>query len=364
VRRWLIAALLVPVSCWADLPNSGYLVVSPPAPDAALTDFTYLVAVTDATWWAAVDTADATKGRAALDTSGTECATDWIHFNSSTPLAIVRVLYPGSTGATPDDIRIYPPQAANTSYAAGDTYGQYAAYDSSWLAYWPQGGGGDRTSNANTATAGGSGPTVGGIPGQVGTGTDYDGSNDVCVSPSITITTAYTLVCWIWPDNVAGSVSPKQPIRFSGDTIGLSWDHNNASFRSAFYHRSATSTYTAKAVSISSGTWNHTALTWDGTSVTAYLSGAVAGSPSSINQAFGGGGTVNLGQGLNPSTNSFDGKLDDVSFHGTGRSAAWIEEEYEQAANNATYLGSPTWVPPSGGASIAPIAQYYRRLRN
>ena len=101
------------------LPATGYGTATISNPDGALTDFTLMIDLSrmHASWWAAVDTADGTKGRAAKS-DDTELATDWIDFNDSLETGWLRVKYTGTLSASgTQTIKIFPPVAANSSTA-------------------------------------------------------------------------------------------------------------------------------------------------------------------------------------------------------------------------------------------------------
>lgn len=56
-----------------------------------------------------------------------------------------------------------------------------------------------------------------------------------------------------------------------------------------------------------------------------------------------------------------NGWVDDLQFHLTDRSAAWIEHEYEQTNDQATFWGTWTNVPVAAGISI-PVVMHHRRM--
>src|SRR5690606_12553620 len=102
-------------------------------------------------------------------------------------------------------LRVYPPQEANASVAAGDTYGQYAAYDSAWVGYWPDGGGNDRTGGEYHLTAYGS-VSVGAATGKVGAATAYNGSSQYCeIASGLGVSShPVTMMAWIKTEDDVG----------------------------------------------------------------------------------------------------------------------------------------------------------------
>jgi hypothetical protein len=117
--------------------SGSFAVATISNPASAQTDFSLLVDLSTmpAEWWASVDTADGTKGRAAKDDGATELATDWIDFDSGAETGLVRVKWTGTLASSGvQKVRIYSPRASRSSYGATDTYGSDNAYDASLLA--------------------------------------------------------------------------------------------------------------------------------------------------------------------------------------------------------------------------------------
>lgn len=139
--------------------SGAYAVAIITNPGSALTDFPLLVDLSDmpSEWWSAVDTSTGAKGRAAKDDGTTELATDWIDFDNGAETGMVRVLWSSTLAASGTlKIRIYPPLAANSTYAANDTYGSDNAYPSTIEGYWPlSGDANDRTVNGLDLTENG-----------------------------------------------------------------------------------------------------------------------------------------------------------------------------------------------------------------
>lgn len=332
------------------LPTTGYATATVTNPSSALTDFTLMVDLSrmPASWWAAVDTADGTKGRAAT-AGGTELACDWIAFDNSGETGWLRVLWTGSLASSGTQVlRIYPPVAANASVAAGATYGQYAAYDASWPNYYPDGGGTNRkTGTASTALGG---VTVGGATGKTGAGTTFDGSNDgVNIGASVGNDTTITLSAWVKTSTGNTSIIAKR----DGTTYGWQWLLGSTG---------KPSTNTPGNLGVSANTavtdnaWHHVVMTTSGGVVTFYLDGNSDGSGNftPTDQTM----DVCLGARWNvaPTVAAvFAGILDDCQLHTAPRSAAWIAEEYAQTNDQAAFWGTWGWT--------AGTPYYYNRRR-
>jgi len=202
--------LLLSISLFATLPTIPGSKATATNPDSALTDFTLMVDLSRLSprAWALCDTTTGGYGRASkLD--GTELATDFIDLNTTNKTGWLRVKWSGDLESTGDQlVRVWLPNTDMALYGASDTYGSDNAYDSSWDAYYPLGGGTDRTSNGRDGTATGS-PTIGGTVGKVGNATDLNGSTQY-ISLGDAWTSGYTelsLIMWVNPDSVVGEHS-------------------------------------------------------------------------------------------------------------------------------------------------------------
>lgn len=117
------------------LPATTYDTATLVNPSSSLTDFALVVDLSrmSAAWWAAVDTTDGTKGRAAKDSGPTELACDWLDFDSVNETGWLRVKWSGTLASSgTQTLRVYPPQAANASVSASDTYGSNNAYNANY----------------------------------------------------------------------------------------------------------------------------------------------------------------------------------------------------------------------------------------
>lgn len=190
-------------------------------PTADLTDFTLLVDLSrmSAAWWAAVDTSDATRGRAAKS-NGTELAVDWLSFNG-VDAGWARIKWSGTLNTSgPHTLRIYPPLAANAAVAAGDTYGQYAAYDASWEGYWPLiEDANDRTVNARHGTAPGGQVYGGHSGGPLGAATTIGNlpADEIDLGFAVTYTAANGFSIGNWSD-LSGAADDNYQFNLVGRT--------------------------------------------------------------------------------------------------------------------------------------------------
>lgn len=318
-------------------------------PSNALTNFTLIVDLANcsASFKAAWNTNSNGYGRAAK-ADGTELACDWIDINYSAGTGLVRVKWSGTlANSGTQQIRLYPPNTDNAQYAHNDTYGSDNAYDSYWQAYFPNGGGNDRTVNARNGTAQG-GVSVGGATGKIGKATNFDGSNDyVSASYTPAANTNYTMFIWAKADQV------RQQWMFGANILSSGWGFGcydaNGVFRS----------YSGDGASRAIGNNNDCTTNWQHwVSRYAYSSG--------IDLVYCNGANLTLASNnsTTPITSAteiwiagmvdgywtyFDGLLQEVQIHSTSRSTDWIAEEYAQTNNNSSFWG--TWAWQGGGGS-------------
>jgi hypothetical protein len=345
------------------LPSTGYATAAPDNPASALTDFSLWIDLSQmpVDWWTAVDTSDGTKGRAAVDSSGTELAVDWINFNDSTETGWLRVLWAGSLATSgTQTIRIYPPVAANASVAASDTYGRNNAYNSGWHGYWPVfSDANDRTANARNMTAEG-GVTIGGSSaGPFGVATTFDGTDDYLWTTSLHPggSTPYTVMGW----GQAGTVH-------IGGMIGQS----NASDQATFYFRPRNSASGSrftdigyKEINLTDDTsWHLYSMRWDGSDILGKTDTGsnvtLAASSSSLHVAT--GGRLAIGR-ISPFTQYWLGDIAGAQVHQVARSDAWMDTEHAQTVDNSTFWTTWSWNAGGGGGTAVPVfAHHYRTL--
>ena len=142
---------------------------TPDNPASTKTDFTFYVDMSDLTptWWANVRS-DGGDIRVS-DSSDVQLAVDVIHFNFSAKTGFLA--FRSTKLNTGEEFRIWCGDPSAATEAAASTFGRHNAYASHVDAFYPDGGGTDRTSNARdlTATHGGSGPpTAGDVVGPIG----------------------------------------------------------------------------------------------------------------------------------------------------------------------------------------------------
>lgn len=341
------------------LPSTTYDTATLVNPTSALTDFTLMVDLSrmSAAWWAAVDTSDGTKGRAAKD-DGTELAVDWIDFDDIGETGWARVKWSGTLAASGSQtLRIYPPMAANASVAASDTYGSDNAYDADWLGYWPLGDLSDRTANGLDLTAFGS-PTSG-VASKVGDGYTFDGSTQYLLNNGgfSLAQLEYTLMVWVNPSSLAVT----QPTAVNVGSAVSSGEGYLRSRITSGTHRPQINPHGGSAQddagSVTTGAWQHFGAVTTATTIESFYNGAGSGSPGTYSATPADWQSVAIGCRVVSTIRQhhFAGTLNEAQVHTVARSAAWIEQEYDQTNDQVAFFGTWTNNPVASGRRRAMV---------
>ena len=304
-----------------------------------------------ASWWAAVDTSDGTKGRA-TKSDDTELACDWIDFDDTAETGWLRVKYSGTLAASgTQTLKVYPPKAANSSYAASDTYGSDNAYDDDWKCYLPLAEDfADRTSNGNNGTASGT-ITAGDSAGPDGLpAAGFSGSGDYLTLDSDPIAGEAECTVIAWARLITEGTSYGVMGAFGGNAdMSALLFKTGADNYNWFRIDTDSDTYAdayAGADDYEDNAWHMPVGRYDGTNVETYWDGAgPRGVTDTISGNVAASATKNFEIGRYAANNStcWVGAMAHVSAHSTARSADWIEHEYEQTSDNATFWGAWSW---------------------
>jgi hypothetical protein len=282
----------------------------------------------------------------------------------------IRVNVPSLSSVADNTIYVsYNQGEAETQPAAGEAYGQYAAYDSGWAAYWPmrEGSGAslaDRTSGQSTGTiSGATWSTLDGEP-----ALSFNGTSDrINVSASTGLRQAIkgTAFAILRPASVTGKQRVFSHHRLNSNN-GFSFGLNGTYIGLTTY---GVQDYSVPA-SLAINTTYHVAWLLDSAhDLTAYKNGASQG--QALHTA---GGNVNsdddgiigaevTAPGSTTYTSFYSGLMRELQIHLAERSAAWITTEYNQTNDPAIFATPGTPETVGGGALIAPLAMYYRRRR-
>jgi hypothetical protein len=343
-------------------PSTGYASATPDAAGSTLTGFSFLVDLANlpAAWWAEAENVDATRGRVFLDDGATELAVDWIDYDHAAETGLARINHDAK--ASQDTVRIYPPVAANATVAASDTYGQYNAYNASWLGYWPLHDVNDRTVNALHLTNSGS---VSFEAGKLGNGARFVDGNPDYLSVDATPTTALPVTVMAWHKNDNDNPADTQYVWYYGDSSSTTVWHSinaDASGLMRIWSRdAAVGAQTSSTSDVCDGTWRHFAGTIvdAGTTVDTevFTDGASEATKAQLgNPNMAGFDRIAIGmlRDANPS-NPWDGMIDDVQLHGVALSDDWIAHEYAQANDNAAFWNTWSWTAGAAAEGEGPL---------
>ena len=345
-------------------PSTGYDSATITNPASALTDFTVMVDLSrfTASWWAANDTADGTKGRAYKDDGTTELAVDWIDFNSGAETGWARVKWSGTLAASGTQIvRIYPPVAANSSVAASATYGSDNAYDANWWGYYPNGGITDRTSNGRDLT--GSNITSGDSVGQVGAATEYNGTNSsASISSGVPAAYPFTFMGWGKVD-AAGTGTGNVMVGWADSSVAnmqhRHWWQQAGDLRSDSVESGTTATSDIALSSANVQNWNHWCSVFGAFNSREVFLNATSGGEDTTSNTPTNEDRICLGVTADSTQAGwFDGLINDVQMHDIARSADWIAQEHAQTDSQSTFWGTWAWTA-AAASSAFPFQRYY-----
>lgn len=331
---------------------SGYAEATITNPSSSLTDFPYIISLNQmpSAWWAAVG---ASGGDIRVtDGNNTQLPADLIHFSdsgSSGSGLLVCKLSPSSSGW--QRIRIWAGKAGETFPADNNAYGADNAYPSHCKAFYPDGGGNDRTVNANNLSMSGS-PTVGGGAGPIdgSKGTDYNGSTQYgTATASVPTVHPWTLIGWAKSDSITTNqyaIAIADTGSADQDVIGCQLAGGVASDPvRAVIVAGGTASTASSSTGFTTAYHQVSALYTSTTSRHGGIDGAF-GSPSTASRTPSGLDTISVGALVSSSASQFfDGHLSLVEIHNTALSAAWVayRKEMLDDANQSDFYGVWMW---------------------
>lgn len=354
------------LSAWA-----GYDSAAISAPSSDLTDFTLLVDLSrlSSSWWSNV-AADGADIRFYKGDGTTELPYDLMAWDHGASSGWARVKWDGAlSSAGGDTLRAYAGNGPASAYAAGDTYGQYNAYDTNTAAYWtldedPSGVAPqmlDRTINTKHGTIASTTPTS--VAGQVNNALDFLADNDqvVSVGDITDNATAVTISAWVEPDRTDKDLGIYyRGYHTSGDPLAfwLDTESGTTSLAVLLKDNADDSSGALKTeTEIAADQRAHVSFTFEGgNQVRVFVDGVEdPASPfdvtsiEEIAELRNDGGSVSeyIGdQDPGPETFSekgMDGMIDEVRTDLSARSPAWIAHEYSQTNDQAAFWGAWGW---------------------
>jgi hypothetical protein len=289
-----------------------------------------------AAWWAAVDTSDATKIRA-YKGDGTRLAIDVFAPDLAGNGGWARVLWSGTLASTGEQkLKLEAPVQANASVAAGDTYGQYNAYDSSSRAYFPINEGvGDQIEDRSRTGRVGTASNTDWTTGKNGLALNFDINKDVNRVADLFISNVYSISMWLKFNNLVAfqDILACYINNSDGATIGIS------NVNSKLWGGNWTGQAISADFSVSTTGFYHVTLTSTGSVTQFYINGVASGTPGTTSFSTFSELTW-LGE-RDGGSQDFDGTISDLMVATEARSAAWIAEEYAQSNDQSTFWG--TW---------------------
>lgn len=327
------------------LPTTTYDTATVPNPSSALTDFTLMVDLSrmSAAWWAAVNTTQGRRGRAAKD-DGTELACDWIDFDSVGETGWLRVKWSGTLATSgTQTIRVYPPNTANSPQLSNADFGRYNAYDADWITYWTLLGSDltDRTANGFDLTADVA-LTIGGATGKFGAATDFAGAGRmVTASPTnFDHSDEFTIMCWAEGELGDGLSAWRGLYRRNMTAGDIGFEQRGGSDDLKIIGLGSPE---LRAGEFGPGTIRHHVGVIQASGNLRYDNNTLVGTGTATTTSATTGETAEMvvGDGLTVTGRYWDGTIEQMSTHDVARSAAWIAHEYDQTNSQAAFFG--TW---------------------
>jgi len=258
----------------------------------------------------------------------TELAREVVACDTSTDTGELHIKIPSLTTSTVIYIDV---DGARSDYAVTDTYGRNAVW-SDYAGVWHPGGGTDSTGNGRTL-AGNGGVTIGGITGNIGTATDFDGSNDyVRVGSGIPSLSDFTMQKWINPD-IYNREMYFFSTNYNADNSLIFFSELNSPHPLSAIIDGNLYTASFSAV-LTTSTWQMLHLRRDGSSGSFLLDGTTVHTFTSTTQAI---DTGVFEIGWAPTRNKagvyLDGKVSEVRLRGSALSDNWITTEYNNQSD-------------------------------
>lgn len=343
-------------------------------PSVALTDFIGFIDLRDMPpeFWNDNNTTDATKGRITKP-DGTPLPTDWVEFDNVNEKGVVWFKWTGTLATSgTQEVRIFPPFAANASYSPTHQYGRNAVWsDYETVLHLNESGNGtsgeyiDSTGN-NTTGRGGNGTSVS-VPSRTTVDNpwdiawnNFDGSNDYIAIENALDSyegTDLSVQCIFYPNQDGSDESGLVAKRVQGDDTNGYWQ--------VTYNDDDTTLTRNLKTNYSDGTNSDSAdggtevaasattipfwvgATWSSTAVELYNNGVLDGedtTPSITPANFDNTSQPRIGQYYTiTSARSTNAKIGEVRMRRDQLSGDWFSHEYDNQSDTATFWGTWTW---------------------
>lgn len=165
--------------------------------------------------------------------------------------------------------------------------------------------------------------------GKVGGAFDFDETQFFSFGTGqvLNLTTRGTIAAWINPDDLGGSSAGRIFERDNASTAGYAFHCVSSTGNKLALTNRAQSQTVASTGTLTFGSWQHVAVTWNATAVTFYKNGVAAGTATMSGSIVGGDG-IQATAGNDPTAaNGFDGEIDELGVWNrdlTLNEIAWI----------------------------------------
>lgn len=328
--------------------------------NTTLTNFPVLISTTNSAFKSV-----ANGGHVGLDsgndivfTSGdgkTKLAHEIEKYDPTTGQIIAWVKVPSLSSKIDGTVYMYYGNGAET----GNEQNVTGTWDSNYKGIWHLPNGttlsyGDSTSNTNTGTTPGNAPTV--TTGQIDGGATFASASNQYVSVAdsaslqIERTDTVTWEAWINPTSL-----PSFPMiiqKMAGTATYRGWqfyvDSGTTKLSAVLFNDTSTSQQITRQslASVSTGTWTHVVVTYDGSSGSSgfhlYVNGVLNDGTSNgatISATTVTSDAVNIGRRRSDTNLYWNGKMDEIRVSkGIARSADWIKTEYNNQNSPSTFV--------------------------
>ncbi len=189
----------------------------------------------------------------------------------------------------------------------------------------------DASGNGNHGTLYNMNPASDWVPGQIDGSLDFDGYNDYVEVPlAANAVTNLSFIVWFNSDDGASVGNNYVAQRFisqprTGTYSRIALGINNGKIAAYWYDGSYT--VSDGSTTLSSGTWYHAALTYDGATIRIFLNGSEDGSFSESSLSAPSSNLFQIGQQIS-GERRYDGQLDDVRIYDRALSTSEVQALY------------------------------------
>jgi biopolymer transport protein ExbB len=281
-------------------------------------------------------------------------------YNASTGEFVAWVNVPSLSATANTEINMY---YGNSSIASNPS--STSTWNSDYIVNMhmdddPTGTIGNSSQQTFTASSFGSMTSSDIVTGKIGSGTDFDGSNDgYSMTRNTTLdlnTNDFTFSCWFKTDAMSGTqiLFNKKPSGGGVDGFGAVSVQSSGTLNFYFKASGGTQTSTATSTTVSANTWYNFHITCDVANdvVKIYLNGSLISTVTvDAGASLANGQNQHFGC-FNSSSSYFNGVLDEMRIALTDFSADWIATEYNNQSSPSTFYSVSTH---QTAASVLPV---------